>query len=235
MKLDAPVPSSQAQAVPPNAAKRIFIVEDHPVFRRGLAHLIESEAGLTVCGHASSFPAALDKLRQIPADAVILDVAIEGANGLELVKHLRAEHPHLVLLVLSVHDEAIYGPRALRAGAHGYVMKRECDDVLLQAIREVLAGKVFVSPALGRNLLYRVVFHDEAGGKSQIASLSDRELEVLELVGQGLPSREIAEKLHISVKTVESHRLHIKEKLGLAHASDLIRFAIQWAEEQKGV
>jgi DNA-binding NarL/FixJ family response regulator len=172
-------------------------------------------------------------LRRVPADAVILDVAIEGANGLELVKHLRTEHPHLALLVLSVHDELIYGPRALRAGAHGYVMKRESDEMLLQAIHVVISGKVFVSPALNRELIYRIACQDE-GDKSRIAALSDRELEVLALVGKGLSSGDIAEKLHISVKTVETHRLHIKEKLGMAHASELIRFATQWAEQQQG-
>ena len=197
--------------------------------------MIESEAGLSVSGYAASFPGALDELRRVQADAVILDVAIQGANGLELVKHLRAEHPDLPMLVLSVHDESVYGLRALRAGAQGYVMKRESDDVLLKAIHKVLAGELFVSPALAGNLLYQVVFHEEAGGKSQIASLSDRELEVLDLIGKELASRDIGDKLHISVKTVESHRLHIREKLGLAHASDLVRFAIQWAEEQGAV
>jgi len=231
MKSDLRNPPS----VPANAPKRIFLVEDHPIFRRGLTHLIESEPGFSVCGHAASFPSALDELRRVQADAAILDIAIEGANGLELVKHVRAEHPGLAILVLSVHDESIYGPRALRAGAQGYVMKRESDDVLLTAIHKVLAGEVYVSPALAGNLLYRVVYQHDAADKSQIASLSDRELEVLELVGQGLPSRDIGEKLHISVKTVESHRLHIREKLGLAHASELVRFAIQWAEEQKGM
>jgi len=227
--------SRKPPSVSTNAPKRIFIVEDHPVYRRGLTHLIESEPGFSVCGHAASFPSALDELRRVKADAAILDVAIEGANGLELVKHLRAEHPHMALLVLSVHEESVYGPRALRAGAQGYVMKREADDVLLQAIHKVLAGELFVSAALGRDLLYRIVSHDETAGKSPIASLSDRELEVLELVGQGLASRDIAGKLRISLKTVESHRLRIKEKLGLAHASELIQFAIRWEEDQKGV
>lgn len=174
-------------------------------------------------------------MRRVQADAAILDVSIEGANGLELLKHLRAEHPRLALLVLSVHEEAIYGPRALRAGAQGYVMKRESDEVLLEAIRKILAGEVYVSPELGRNLLYRIVLHDEAGGKSPIASLSDRELEVLELVGKGLASRDIADKLHIIMKTVGSHRLYIREEPGLAHTSELIRSAVQWAEEQKNM
>jgi len=225
-------PQQQPASLQADGKKRIFIVEDHPIFRRGLIHLIESEEGLRVCGHASSFPGALDELRRIEADAVILDVAIEGANGLELVKHLRAEHPDLPMLVLSVHDESVYGLRALRAGAQGYVMKRESDEVLLKALHKVLGGEVFVSAALANDLLYRVVYHEDGNGVSQIGSLSDRELEVLELVGQGLSSREIEDKLHISVKTVESHRLHIREKLGLPHSSDLIRFAIQWVEQE---
>jgi DNA-binding NarL/FixJ family response regulator len=230
VKSKSPTPPS----TPPSASKRIFIVEDHPIFRRGLVHLIESEPGFIVCGYAASFPVALAGLRRVQADVAILDIAIEGANGLELIKHLRAEHPNLALLVLSVHDESVYGTRALRAGARGYVMKREADEVLFQAIRKVLDGEVFVSEALSRDLLYRIAFHNEGGGKSPIASLSDRELEVLDLVGHGLATRDIARKLHISVKTVESHRLNLRVKLGLAHASELIRFAVQWMEEQKG-
>jgi DNA-binding NarL/FixJ family response regulator len=222
----------EARSLERSKEKRIFIVEDHPVFRCGLTHLIESEEGFSVCGHAASFPTALDELRRVDADAAILDIGIEGANGLELVKHLRAEHPDMKLLVVSVHDEVVYGPRALRAGAHGYVMKRESDVMVLEALRSVLAGKVFVSPALGSNLLYRVAFHDNNGaGKSPISSLSDRELEVLELVGQGLGTRDIAGKLNISIKTVECHRLHLKEKLGIANATELVRFATQWAEQ----
>jgi len=228
------VQSPQTSSVPAKARKRIFIVEDHPVFRRGLTHLIESDPEFGVCGHAASFSEALDQLRRVEADAVILDVAIEGANGLELVKHLRTEHPHLALLVLSVHDELIYGPRALRAGANGYLMKRESDDLLLQAVRQVLSGKVFVSPALNRELIHRVTSQGEPG-KSRLEALSDRELEVLALVGQGLSSIDIAENLHISVKTVETHRLHVKEKLGIGHASELVRFATQWVEGQTGV
>src|SRR4051812_11822522 len=226
-------PPHMAASVAPR--KEIFVVEDHPIFRRGLIGLLESQPGLHVCGWAASSPCALDQLRQVRADAVVLDVAIEGANGLELLKHLRAEHPHLALLVLSMHDESVYGLRALRAGASGYVMKRETDDVLLKALRQVLAGEVFVSAALSRELIYRVARHDDTASQSPIAALSDRELEVMALIGQGQSTRNIADSLHISIKTVESHRLHMKEKLGLPHASDLIRFAVQWVEEQRGL
>jgi len=230
MKPATAFPHEELTAAP---VKEIFLVEDHPIFRRGLTDLIHTQPAMHVCGFAASAPAALQKLREIRADAVVLDVALEGANGLELLKHLRAEHPHLALLVLSMHDESVYGLRALRAGASGYVMKRESDEVLLQAIQQVLAGEVFVSAALSRELIYRVARHDEMSNHSPISALSDRELEVLALIGDGQSTRDIAGHLHISIKTVESHRLHIKEKLGLPHASDLIRFAVQWAEEQK--
>jgi DNA-binding NarL/FixJ family response regulator len=230
MKSDSRMPPSLPTITP----KRIFVVEDHPVFRRGLTHLIESDPALSVCGYASSFPNALDELRYARADAAIIDISIEGANGLELIKRLRADHPRMGLLVLSVHDELIYGPRALRAGAQGYVMKRESDHVLLQALHKVLAGEVFVSPALGRDLLYRTEFHGGSAGESPIACLTDRELEVLQLIGKGLASRQITEKLHIRLKTVESHRLHLKKKLGLSHPSELVHFALQWMGEQKG-
>ena len=227
--------SSSATAALDVQTKEIFLVEDHPIFRRGLVALIDGEPDLHVCGSDSSSPGALEQLRHVHADAVILDVAIEGTNGLELLKHLRSEHPHLALLVLSMPDEAVYGLRSLRAGASGYVMKREPDEVLLAALRHVLAGEVFVSAALSRELIYRVARHDDVVTQSPIAALSDRELEVMALIGQGQSTRLIASALHISIKTVESHRLHIKEKLGLPHAADLIRFAVQWTEEQKGV
>ena len=157
-----------------------------------------------------------------------MDISLPGADGIELVKHLHSEHPKLPILVISAHDERVYAMRALRAGAFGYLMKREGEHLLISALRSVLARKVWVSPAFGEQLIYKVA-SGSAGGVSPLDSLSDRELEVLRLIGEGKSSREIAEALHLSVKTVESHRLHVKEKLKLDTSSALIRFAAEWA------
>jgi len=210
------------------ARSRIFIVDDHPIFRQGLAKMINLEPDLEVCGEATSAAQTLDALRRINADAAVVDISLPGADGIELVKHLHAEHPKLPILVISVHDERVYALRALRAGALGYLMKREGEHLLISALRSVLAHKVWVSPAFGEQLIYKVA-SGAAEGVSPLDSLSDRELEVLRLIGEGKSSREIAEALHLSVKTVESHRLHVKEKLNLGTSSDLVRFAAEWA------
>ena len=215
------------------ATSRIFLVDDHPIFRHGLARIIESETDMEVCGEAGTAPQALDALRTCKADAVVLDISLQGPNGLELTKQLRAEHPHMRILVLSVHDERMYALRALRAGAGGYLMKKEGREHFVEALRKVLTGQVYVSAAFGEQLIYKVA-HGNDGGNSPLDLLSDRELEVLQLIGSGQTSIQIAELLHLSVKTVESHRLHIKEKLGLKSSTELVRFALEWvAEEMK--
>ncbi len=228
-------PLKVAAADPTDAvttARRVFIVDDHPIFRHGLVKLLELEPDIEVVGEAGSVAHALDALRRIPADAVVVDISLPGANGIELVKHLRAEHPKLPLLVISAHDEQLYALRALRAGASGYLMKSESDELFLAALRKVLAGQVWVSPAFGEQLIFKVARSDSAGG-SPLDVLTDRELEILQHVGQGKGSQQIAEVLHLSVKTVESHRLHIKEKLGLKSATELVRFAVEWSGQQQ--
>jgi DNA-binding NarL/FixJ family response regulator len=177
---------------------------------------------------------ALSALREIQPDIVVLDVSLQGCNGIELLKHLATEHPNLPVLVLSMHDERHYALRALRAGAGGYVMKREHVDNFVAALRRVLAGKIYVSEALSEQLIHQALRGNNKEASSPIDLLSDRELEILQLVGQGRSSRDIAEQLHLSTKTVESHRLRMKEKLGLKSASELVRFAISWIEEQLG-
>ena len=215
------------------ARRRVFIVEDHPIFRQGLAKLIGMEPDLTVCGEASSAPQALEALRRVEADVAIVDISLPGADGIELTKNLGAEHPRLPILVISAHDEQTYGMRALRAGALGYLMKQEGEEVLPTALRAVLAGHVWVSPALGQQLIYRVV-RGTGEGHSPLELLSDRELEVLRLIGNGKTTHEIGEALHLSVKTVETHRLHVKQKLDLKSSTDLVRFATDWVNHEKG-
>jgi len=213
--------------------KRVFIVDDHPIFRQGLARLIDIETDFSVCGEAASAGQALEALRQIAVDVVLVDISLPGADGVELVKHLVAEHPGLPVLVVSVHDEQTYGLRSLRAGALGYLMKREGKELLWQALRAVLAGQVWVSPTLAEKLIYKVARGKE-NGSSPLDVLTDRELEVLRLLGGGKSSAEIATALHLSVKTVETHRLHVKQKLDLKTSTDLVRFAVDWMKQENG-
>lgn len=210
----------------------MFVVDDHPIFRHGIVQLINSESDLTVCGEAASAPQALSSLRKIEADVAVLDVSLQGTNGIELLKQIRAEHPNLPVLMLSMHDEKHYALRALRAGAAGYIMKREDVETFLTALRKVVAGETVVSPTFGQELIYRVVSSENSQDDSPINVLTDREIEVLQLIGEGKSSREIAADLHLSVKTVESHRLHMKEKLRLKNAAELVRFATDWVTQQ---
>ena len=216
----------------PAAEYQIFLVDDHPLFRHGLSKFIESVPGLHICGEANSVPQALDGLRKIKADVAVVDISLPGANGLELIKHLRVEHPDLALLVVSAHDEQLYALRALRAGASGYVMKKEAETTFMAALQKVLSGGVYVSPAFGDQLIYKVARSDQSSTASPLDSLSDREMEVLQLIGESKSTKQIAVELKLSVKTVESHRLHIKEKLGLATSTDLVRFALDFVSHQ---
>lgn len=212
--------------------RRVLLVDDHPLFRRGLASLVDEQPDMKVCGQVSSAPQCLEFLRGNEADAAVLDVSLPGANGLELLKYVRAEHAKLPVLVLSAHDEQTYALRCLRAGASGYLMKTETAENFASALRKVLDGGVYVSSAFGEQLIYQVARSEGDGGASPLEALTDRELEILQHVGQGRSSREIGETLHLSVKTVESHRLHIKEKLGLGDATKLVRFATEWVAQQ---
>lgn len=207
---------------------RVFVVDDHPIFRRGLAELIASEPDFALCGEASSSAQALDRLRSVGADAAVLDISLPGADGLELLKQVRAEHPTLPILMLSVHDEAQYALRALRAGAGGYVMKKEAAHHLTVALRKVVQGEVAVSDSFGKELIYKVAGEAESGAASALSILTDRELEILRLIGEGQSSRSMAASLHLSIKTIESHRLHIKSKLSFPSSKAMVRFAIDW-------
>lgn len=213
---------------------RVLLVDDHPGFRRGVASLIEDEDDFTICGEASSAPGALDAMRRLKPDVAVVDISMPGTNGIELTKMMVAEQPHLKVLILSMHDESVYALRALRAGAKGYVMKAEPIECILAGMRKVAAGEIFVSPQFSDRLIFKAIQSNEAGSSSPVDRLSDRELEVLRLLGKGYGTRDIAEQLHLSVKTVETHRGHIKEKLGFRESGDMVRFAIEWVTQEQG-
>ena len=215
------------------AKRRILLVDDHVIVRDGLAQLIAREEDLTVAGEASSAEEALETVTKCKPDLAVVDISLGGANGLELIKNLGALDEKLRILVLSMHDESYYAERALRAGAHGYVMKRAGRDQILRAIRTVLNGEIFVSEQINKSILHQYLHGTAGQGKSPINSLSDRELEILTLLGRGIGSKEIADRLHLSQKTVDSHRTNMKEKLHLKGAPELIRFAFEWVSSQE--
>jgi len=211
--------------------RKIMLVDDHPILRNGLAALIDHERDLAVCGQLGSAAEVVDALDSCRPDLIVADISMSGPNGLDLTKSLRDRLPDVPVLILSMHDEDMYAERALRAGAKGYVMKQESPETVLAAIRRVLRGDVWVSERVCSRLLSNLgrPAKDEPE-RVGVRQLSDRELEVFEKIGRGLTTRQIAEKLHISIKTVESHRANIKLKLKLQNATELSHRAIQWVE-----
>src|SRR5436189_971015 len=214
----------------PPEAKRIVIVDDHPLFRKGLEELIQSDDSFAVCGQAGNAAEAMDMIRKLSPELAIVDLSLPGTNGIELIKNIRAEFPKLPILVLSMHDESLYALRALRAGAQGYVMKQEALANVVQAIHEVFTGRPYLSPAMAAQVITNFAQTRSEGEADVIDRLSDRELEILELIGKGNEVRQIGKLLHLSPKTVETHRAHIKEKLNLASAHQVGRFAVQWVD-----
>lgn len=212
----------------PPEAKRVVIVDDHPLFRKGLEEMIHSDGTFAVCGEAGNAAEAMEVIRKLGPDLVIVDLSLPGANGIELIKNIRAEFPKLPILVLSMHDESLYALRALRAGADGYVMKHEAMANVIQAIREVFTGRPYLSPAMAAQVITKFAHRQMEGEVDAVERLSDRELEVLELIGKGHEVRQIAKLLHLSPKTVETHRAHIKDKLDLKNSREVARFALQW-------
>jgi DNA-binding NarL/FixJ family response regulator len=227
-------PETETTAESKSGKKRVLIVDDHPIFRFGLAGLITEQSHLEVCGHADSAPIALDSMRRLKPDLVLMDLSLRGTNGIELIKLMKAEEPTLPILVISMHDEAVFGLRALKAGALGYVMKAEAMNHVAEAISKVIQGKIYVSPKFGEKLIFKAVQSIASGTGSPVDALSDRELEVLQLLGKGHSTRSIADTLHLSVKTIETHRAHIKEKLGFPDSEDMVKFAIDWVAQQEG-
>lgn len=212
--------------------KQILIVDDHPMMRQGLAQLIGLEKDLTVCGEAESAAGALEAIGKFKPDLVLSDISLPGKNGLELIKDFQAMHPGLPVLVISMHDESLYAERVLRAGGRGYIMKQEGGKKLMDAIRQVLEGKIYVSEKISADILETFSGRKSGAEGSPLEKLTDREFEVFQLIGQGRGTKDIAEKLHLSIKTVDVHRANIKAKLKLQSASELIRFAVRWSESQ---
>ncbi|MEA3367308.1 MAG: response regulator transcription factor, partial [Planctomycetota bacterium] len=211
---------------------RVLIVDDHPVVRRGLAQVLGGTDDLAFCGEAETAADALQAVAETGPDVAVVDLTLKGKGGLELVKDLHARHPDLPVLVLSMHDESLYAERALRAGARGYIMKDGWMEEVVRALRQVLAGRVYLSERMTSRLLGRLTGGGAADGQSPISTLTDRELEVFEMIGQGLATREIADRLHLSVKTVDTHRENIKRKLNLSSATELYRHAFLWAQQK---
>ncbi len=218
----------------PSPAIRIVIVDDHPIVRRGLIGMINQEPDLKVIAEAENFHQALDAIKADVPDLAVVDLTLEGISGLELIKQLKVMWPQLPVLVLSMHDEMLYAERVLRAGAKGYIMKQEGTERLILAIRTIMRGEIYVSERMASRMLGKFVGGKREGGSSPLDRLSDRELEVFELLGKGMGTRQVAEKLCVSIKTVESHREHIKLKLGLKSANELIQHATQWVMNEGG-
>lgn len=214
------------------AKKKIILVDDHPVMRLGLEQLIIAEKDLEVIAQAGSADEALVAIEKKMPDLAIVDVTLPDKNGLELVKDLRSMYEDVAILMVSMHDENLYAERALRAGARGYIMKEAAAESLIEAIRAVLGGGVFVSKAMSKRIVEIFSGKSPSIAASPLEKLTDRELEVFELIGNGLGSKEIAGKLHVSPRTIDAHRAHIKEKLHLRDAHDLIRHAVKWVESR---
>jgi DNA-binding NarL/FixJ family response regulator len=225
----------ETQALPNQAPakKRILVVDDHPIIREGLALLINRQPDLVVCGEAEEAMGALHVLASARPDVLIVDISLNGPDGLDLLKSIRTTHPGLPVLILSMHDESIYAERSLRAGANGYIMKQEATERVLVALRRILNGEVYVSDRVANKMLKHYITGSGSLRNSTIADLSDRELEVFRLIGEGHGTRQIAEELHLSIKTVESYQAHIKEKLSLRSARELMQHAIQWNMNEK--
>jgi len=211
---------------------RILIVDDHPLVRTGFAQLIGDCADLEVCGEAGDMAEALRQIDATSPDLAIIDLSLAGGSGLDLIERIRSRDKDILMLVASMHDETLYAERVLAAGARGYINKQEAQDSIIRAIRQVLSGKVYLSQQMTDRLLSGMV--NSNGEKRDIDSLSNRELQVFELIGEGVSSSQIAEQLNLSIKTIETHQAHIKKKLGLGSAHELNQRAIRWVMDQQG-
>jgi DNA-binding NarL/FixJ family response regulator len=214
------------------AKRRVLVVDDHPIVRQGLAALINQEPDLVVCGEAASVPDAMAAIETLRPDIALVDLSLSGASGIELIKILKSRPERIPILVISMHDESLYAERMLRAGARGYIMKQEATDRLLGAVRHVLSGEIYLSEQMISRILHKLVEGPESGGVP-LERLSDRELEVFQMIGQGLQTRQIAEKLGVSSKTVETYRTHIRRRLELRNAGELFERAREWMRENQ--
>jgi DNA-binding NarL/FixJ family response regulator len=213
---------------------RVIVVDDHPIVRQGLTQMINRDGDLIVCGEAEEARSALQAIATLSPDIVVIDISLNGPSGLEILKTIRQTDPALRVLILSMHDEMVYAERALRAGANGYIMKQEATEMVLVALRRILGGEVYVSNRVANRMLRQLVGGAPSSRKSPVDDLTDRELEVFRLIGEGHGTRQISDELHLSVKTVETYQSHIKEKMGLRNARELVQYAIQWAISESG-
>ena len=223
--------AKRPEAAAPTARKgkyRVLLIDDHPILRKGLAELINQEPDMSVCGEAEEAPQAFEAVGVLNPDVAVVDISLKGGNGLELIKNIKARWPDLPLLVLSMHDETLYAERALRAGSLGYIMKEEALEKVLTAIRHVISGEIFLSDRMKARMLNQLVGGRIKQGASSIDNLSDRELEVFRLIGEGRGTRQIAEELRLSVRTVEAYREYIKDKLNLKNGTELVQHAFQY-------
>jgi DNA-binding NarL/FixJ family response regulator len=221
-----------SRANPATNRTRVLIVDDHPMTRAGLVHVINHQPDLVICGEAENAAEALDAVGARRPDLVLADITLPGKSGLELIKDIKAIRPELPILVISMHDESLYAERVLRAGARGYITKQEGGEKLLQAVRHVLSGQIYVSEKMSAHILERFSGGQAAPVCSLVAQLSDREFGVFELLGKGLSAHQIAARLHISTKTVDAHRANIKAKLVIKTTSELISYAARWIEHR---
>jgi DNA-binding NarL/FixJ family response regulator len=224
-----PVPATPSVAFPKS---RVFLVDDHPITRQGLAALINHEHNLEVCGEADSSPMAIEMIQKLLPDVALVDVTLKTTSGIELMKHLKVLRPQMPVLMMSMHDESLFAERALRAGAKGYIMKLEPGSAILAAIRRTLSGELYLSEKMREKMLHRLVKTGTTEVVYAIDTLSDREMEVFQLIGNGYGTRQIAEQLHLSVKTIDSYREHLKVKLRLDSGTELVRHAIQWVKSE---
>ena len=212
---------------------RIYVADDHVLVRRGLAALIGAETDMEVCGESEDCATATSEVAKLRPDVVIADISLRGNSGIELIKNIKAFDPNIHIMVVSMHDESLYALRVLRAGANAYVMKQDIASKVIEAIRKVRKGQMYVSEKVASQMLHRLAKGQDEKADSPVASLSDRELEVVTLIGSGLATREIAARLHMGVKTVETHRAHIKAKVNVKTATQLVQFCVCWVENNK--
>ncbi len=215
-----------------NSKIKVLVVDDHPIIRQGLSLLFSQKNDMEVCGEADNVETALEQITVLKPDIVIVDISLKDSNGLDLIKQIKIKKKNLPVLVLSVHDESIYAERALRAGARGYIMKEELTDNVVIAIRQIISGKLYLSNQMSEKMLDKLVKPSPGISESSVEILSDRELEVFRLFGLGMSTKEIADKIHVSPKTVQSYRVRIKDKMNIEKTSELLKHAIQWASKE---
>lgn len=221
-----------AQHPATNKKTKVLIADDHPIVRQGIVQLINREDDLEVCCEAGDAEQALEALEKCVSEIAIVDISLPGISGIELIKTMRVNYPDLPILVISMHDESLYAERALRAGARGYVMKQEATEKVLIAIRHILRGEIYISDKMQSKILQRIIDNHLEVAPTPVSCLSDKEFEILRMIGMGFRTIDMASELKRSVKTVEAHRANIKEKLGLKNSTELVKFAVQWVESE---